>query len=212
MRFVELTSPWNEFTRIVCDVDSDEVSDWLASDEWEIFESMRGPKRQLEWASSRIAAKRLAIDLGLCANSGECRIPTVSERPRLLLPGNRAIAVSLSHSAGAGAAAMHDDPIGLDLQEIREIHRGVTKYFLHDDELETTRHLELDHALIHFWAAKEAIWKMEPGEGWYRSSRVAVRSVERSAAVLVWERSGTHGTVTTTTVEDRFVLAVARKD
>ena len=211
MRIVPVPDPWRQSVRVVADAGNNDIDPYLAADEREVFESFRFESRRIEWGASRVAAKLLALDLQLCRSALECRIPTHSERPRLELPrSHQELFVSISHSKGAGAAALDKTPIGIDLQEIQEIHPRTRKYFLNDDEWRLADDLDIEAPLIHLWAAKEAVWKVEPGEGWYRSGRVAITGATGSGLTLDWERHGNRGGVETHRIDDRFVLALAR--
>ena len=114
------------------------------------------PKRRDEWLLSRAAAKQLAVQLGL---AGDRRAVTVA-RPFLLIGGQRTEwQVSLSHSGPYAAAAIAQEPVGVDIQVIREIADRTTHLFLKPEEEEVLRRCTLPHRLLHFWCAKEAAFK-----------------------------------------------------
>lgn len=108
-------------------------------------------KRREEWLLARAAAKQLAVDLGI--TDDPCSL--VIERPKIAGDWY----VSLSHSAHYGGAAIAKEPVGLDVQVIREIAEWSTHLFLTQRETEQMRTCSLDHRVLHFWCAKEAAFK-----------------------------------------------------
>lgn len=118
-------------------------------------------KRRDEWLLARFAAKRLALQLGI---SDDPRAVSVA-RPMLLVHGEPVSwFVSLSHSAPYGAAALAREPIGIDVQVVREMHDAATRLFLSNEESAAAKRCALPHALLHFWCAKEAAWKRRSDE------------------------------------------------
>ena len=107
-----------------------------------LFESIpefKTPKRKLEWMLSRIAEKEL--------------------RRR----GARGEYVSFSHSGKYGAAAVDVRPVGIDVEVLREISESAARHFLNDDEIEVMQRCTIANRLLHFWSAKEAVWKQRGG-------------------------------------------------
>jgi len=210
MNRLSIPESWRNRVLAVADLSGGEIHDYLDEAERRIFDSFRFDTRRIEWGASRVAAKLLAVELGLCTSPIECAIPTHSERPKAFLSGGPSnLVVSISHSGGAGAAAFDRGPVGIDLQEIQHVHPRTTKYFLNDEEHEIVDDPNLDSPLIHLWSAKEAVWKVEQGEGWYRSGRVSLVERSESGLVLDWARHGSRGRVETRRIDDRFVLAMA---
>ena len=118
-------------------------------------------KRREEWLLSRFAAKRLALQLGIITDPRLCSI----ERPFLSVEGQATPwFVSLSHSAPYAAAALGSEPIGIDVQVVREMPEAASHLFLSEEEAETMRRCTIAHRLLHFWCAKEAEWKRRSGE------------------------------------------------
>lgn len=133
---------------------------WLSEAEHAAAEAFHAPKRRAEWKLSRVAAKQLAVELGLCASPADC----VIDRPRILVQGREVGAhVSLSHSHGYAAAAIDTQPVGVDAERIREIKDNAAHLFLSDEEAAAARSCRVGYALLHFWAAKEAAWKQREG-------------------------------------------------
>ena len=142
------------------------IGDAVFSDGWfspaEIEESRQFTlqKRRTEWKHGRLAVKQLAIDLGLCMSARDC----VFNRPRLLVRGEDMHRfVSISHSGGYAAAAIDQEPVGIDVEELRDLREAAAHLFLTDDETSDMRNVAIDGRMLHFWAAKEAVWKQGHG-------------------------------------------------
>lgn len=143
------------------------IGDAVFSDGWfsdsEIAESrqFRLQKRRTEWKHGRLAVKQLAIDLGLCMSARDC----VFDRPRLLVRGEDVQRfVSIAHSGGYAAAAIDANPVGIDVEVLRDLRETAAHLFLTDQETADMRNIGIDDRLLHFWAAKEAVWKQGHGE------------------------------------------------
>ena len=118
-------------------------------------------KRRDEWLLSRAAAKTLAVQLGLASDPRDVTV----DRPFLVIGGERtAYYVSLSHSTPYAAAAIASDPIGIDVQVIRDIADWSTHLFLTREEDAAMRCCSLPHRVLHFWCAKEAAFKRRSDE------------------------------------------------
>jgi phosphopantetheinyl transferase (holo-ACP synthase) len=116
------------------------VSDVANPESW--FDSIpdfKTPKRRLEWMLSRIAEKELRRR----GASGDC--------------------VSFSHSGKYGAAAIDVTPIGIDVEVLRKISESAARHFLNDDEIEVMQKCTIPNRMLHFWSAKEAVWKQLGG-------------------------------------------------
>lgn len=127
---------------------------WFTENELSTVGSFDREKRRNEWILSRIAAKQLAIDRGLCSDPRSCAIE------------NRRIGswyVSLSHSGPYAGAAIDEKPIGLDVQVVRELNERAAHLFLSESEMESMHSCRLPYRLLHFFCAKEAGWKREEG-------------------------------------------------
>ncbi|HVR42935.1 MAG TPA: 4'-phosphopantetheinyl transferase superfamily protein [Thermoanaerobaculia bacterium] len=170
-------------------------------------------KRRAEWAASRLAIKLLAVENGLCADPLDCSVDSAYRRPSLSIGGRRhEREVSITHSSGAGAAALSAGRIGIDLQKVRPLAERATKFFLNDDEVEAWRSVPLADSLIHFWCAKEAGYKLHAAPGWYRGVRVGLREVRREGVILDYRDSRSEGTIRTARLRDGFILALARME
>lgn len=129
---------------------------WFDDEELETASAFRLPKRREEWMHARIAAKHLAISRGIADDAREIRV----ERPVLRVAGSPTPwHVSISHSGPYAAAALDLDPVGIDVEVVREISERAAHFFLTESEEAAAREVSLAHRLLHFWSAKEAAWK-----------------------------------------------------
>ena len=116
------------------------VSDVADPETWfDAIPDFAKPKRRFEWMVSRIAEKELR------------KRGAIGEH------------VSFSHSGKYGAAAIDVQPIGIDVEVVREISENAAHLFLNDDEVETMQRNSIPNRMLHWWAAKEAAWKQRGG-------------------------------------------------
>jgi phosphopantetheinyl transferase len=129
--------------------------------ELDVAHAFKLQKRREEWLLSRFAAKRLALELGIASDPRTCTV----ERPVLYVDGQpTSWFVSLSHSAPYAGAALSHEPVGIDVQVVREIAEWSSHLFMSDAEAEVMRSCGLQHRALHFWCAKEAAWKRRSDE------------------------------------------------
>ncbi len=134
---------------------------WFSESELAASQQFKLQKRRTEWKHGRLAVKQLAIELGLCQSARDC----VFDRPRLLVRGADAERfVSISHSGGYAAAAIDVEPVGIDVEELRDLREDASHLFLTDEETAIMRDCAIEDRMLHFWAAKEAVWKQHHGE------------------------------------------------
>jgi phosphopantetheinyl transferase len=193
MKTVE--TPWDG--RVLVIRDGDLQAGAFTEAEFAVANTFKLESRRREWLLSRLAAKQLAVQLGLAS---DLRAITV-ERPFLVVDGQVTDwRVSLSHSAPYAGAALARAPIGLDVQVVRELDERSAHLFLSPEETDQLNRCTLPHRILHFWCAKEAAWKQRSEEF------VTLRQVPLT---LVAERE--HGllfdTVETLAIDD-FVAAV----
>jgi len=147
-----LPDDWGSRAIVVRDVERS--VEWFTPEELQEIETFRLEKRRNEWKLSRVAAKHLAIELGIAAHPRACRI------------NERRIGesfVSLSHSGPYAAAAIDRKPVGVDVEVLRAIDEGASHLFLTAQEEEDMRSCTIRNRLLHFWSAKEAEWKRHGG-------------------------------------------------
>jgi phosphopantetheinyl transferase len=152
MNRVTLPEAWRDRAIVIADALISD--DWFMGEELMIADSFRLAKRRTEWRMSRIAAKQLAIERGLCSSPRDC----IVDRPWIHAAGERRY-VSISHSGGYAAAALDVVPIGIDVEAIRNLKEASAHLFLSDRETAEMRDASISHRMLHFWAAKEAAWK-----------------------------------------------------
>ncbi|MFL6248299.1 MAG: 4'-phosphopantetheinyl transferase family protein [Thermoanaerobaculia bacterium] len=139
---------------------ADEGSSFTAA-ELALANTFKLATRRDEWLLSRLAAKQLAMQLGL---AGDPRAITI-DRPFLIIDGQRTDwRVSLSHSAPYAGAAIARTPIGLDVQVVRDLNERAAHLFLSPEETDQVNGCTLSHRIVHFWCAKEAAWKQRSEE------------------------------------------------
>lgn len=174
MRVVALPEAWSAL--VIAEVE--EPRRWFTAEELAIIDAFPREKRRAEWMLSRIAEKEL--------------------RRR----GARGAHVSYSHRGAYGAAAVGDAPVGIDVEVVRDIRPDSARFFLTDAEAADAQRCTLDHALLHFWCAKEAAWKQRGG---------ALPTLKRVPLRLLHE--GEHGlvfdAVETVAVDDVVVALVS---
>jgi hypothetical protein len=137
MKIVSLAESWRGRALVISAVDRAES--WFSEEELAVARSFRLPKRQTEWMLSRIAEKELRRQ----GAAGDC--------------------VSFSHSGPYGGAAVGSQPVGLDVEALRDFREAAAHLFLTDDEIEVMERCTIPDRLLHFWCAKEALWKQRGG-------------------------------------------------
>lgn len=185
MRFLETPAAWSEIVRIVAEADEREVAELLDAEELGEIASLRAAQRQGERAASRVAAKSIAIERGFVDRPSRIRFTKSDARPVVFVDGaERSLFVSFSHTAGIGAAALHDAPVGIDLEHERVIDPRATKFYLRADELELASSSSVANALLHWWCAKEAAFKMAADSPTLLHVPLALESEHASGLVL----------------------------
>ena len=157
---IRVTLPESWRSRAIVIGDAVFSDDWFTAEELEQVAAFHLEKRRTEWKHSRIAAKQLAIELKLCDEPHAA----VIRRPRLVIrhrDANRF--VSFSHSGGYAAAAIDTAPVGVDVEKQRLLREDAAHLFLTDDETAQMRGCSIANRMLHFWSAKEAVWKQLEG-------------------------------------------------
>jgi len=117
----------------------DHAESFFTDDELATVHGFPLEKRRRQWMLSRIAEKEL--------------------RRRGAVGSH----VSFSHSGDYGAAAVGDEPIGVDIEALRDLAEHAAHLFLTDDEIGVMERCSIPNRLLHFWCAKEALWKQRGG-------------------------------------------------
>jgi len=152
---MRIVTPWDD--RVLLLRDEDLRADWFQEDELAIADAFRLASRREEWMLSRMAAKQLAVQLGVARDAQAIRV----ERPVLAGTDWR---VSLSHSAPYAAAAIAREPIGIDVQLVRTLDERAAHLFLSAEETEAMERCSIAHRILHWWCAKEAAFKQRSNE------------------------------------------------
>ena len=137
MNVLELPEAWRRRAMVVRDVELSR--DRFTEEELAIVDAFRLQKRREEWMRARIAAKELA------------KIARGDHR-------------SFTHSGPYGGAAIDQVPVGIDVEVVRAVADSAAHLFLSEEEHDAARRCTIEHALLHFWCAKEAAWKAEGGK------------------------------------------------
>jgi phosphopantetheinyl transferase (holo-ACP synthase) len=117
----------------------DDGESFFSKDELLAVRAFRLEKRRRQWMLSRIAEKELRKGGAV---------------------GNH---VSFSHSGDYGAAAVGPGPIGIDIEVLRDLREHAAHLFLTDEETGVMEQCRIPYRLLHFWCAKEALWKQRGG-------------------------------------------------
>jgi phosphopantetheinyl transferase len=134
---------------------------YFTEDELATANAFRLEKRRDEWLLARYAAKKLAMELGIVEDPRACGVA----RPMLLVDGAPVSwFVSISHSAPYAAAAIGREPVGIDVQVVRDVPERGAHLFLSEAETAAMQSCTLADRLLHFWCAKEAAWKPRSDE------------------------------------------------
>ncbi|MDX1582189.1 MAG: hypothetical protein R3338_01190 [Thermoanaerobaculia bacterium] len=196
---------------IVTDDEMPNPQSWMTAEELAEAEKIRNDRRRAEWMLGRVAAKRLAIDRGFCAEPQECSVPSRGIRPTLVLHGRPSeLNLSLSHSGEIAAAIISERLVGIDVQKRRTIPARSTKFFLRDDESDLAIDPD-DVILLDLWSAKEAALKAS-GVSRYRQVLLRNRRVSPDRTSFRFEAGRIAGEVETVWLAgDQVILAIARE-
>jgi phosphopantetheinyl transferase len=195
MRRAALPESWQSRALVLRDVHRPDR--WFRADEMAVADAFKLPKRRNEWLLSRVAAKKLAMELGYAHDPLAITIDLTRMRA-----GGRELRVSLSHSGGYGAAAIDVQPVGIDIETPRVVRPQTAHFFLTDLEIAQMHRCRIDNALLHFWSAKEAAWKRLGGD---------VTTLKKVPLRLIREREdGVDFENVETFVSDAFVAALTR--
>lgn len=144
MKVVALPESWSRRALVITDVDAPES--WFTPGQ---IPDHRLEKRRIEWMRSRIAAIELSRLRGADVTNGDL----LTREP----------ARSFSHSGLFGGAAIDDEPVGIDIEVPRMINPRAAHLFLTEEEISVVQQCVKPAALLHFWCAKEAVWKKHGG-------------------------------------------------
>lgn len=176
-----IDTPWSD--RVLVLQNADEGVGALTENEFATASTFKLPTRRDEWILSRLAAKQLAMQLGLTDDP----LAITIDRPFLIINGARTDwRVSLSHSKPYAGAAIARTPIGLDVQFVRELDERSAHLFLSPEETDAMQRCTIPRRILHFWCAKEAAWKQR-SEEFVTLRQVPLRLVEELASGLSFD-------------------------
>lgn len=115
-------------------------------------------KRRMEWLTTRWLLKKI---LGKQATinyhtTGRPYIHGIENAPQ----------ISISHTNGYVAIALHASPIGIDIQCMQSKLEKIYQRFMNSDEIEhASQYFAMEKAALIWWSAKEAAYKLidQPG-------------------------------------------------
>lgn len=210
MREIEIPHEWSNFVAVVTDVTDEDRQRWLSPEELIRSGEFRLERRRAEWSAARIAARLLAQRKGLVAAPGELRIDSRDRCPYASCDGGE-WSLSLTHSGRAGAAAIDERGIGVDLERPRRVEPGGVRFFLNEEEF-SLMHLPLDDVAVHLWSAKEAAFKAAPAASLLRQVRFESIEARGSGLAGRWSDGQLFGRIETVRLGEGFVLSLAREE
>ncbi|MFC2101603.1 4'-phosphopantetheinyl transferase family protein [Bacteroidota bacterium] len=124
----------------------------LTSEDEKIYASIRNQNRKLQWLGCRMALSHLMQTPKIGIRYDEFGKPSMDS----ILPN-----ISFTHT-GLFAAAICSSScgVGIDLEQVREKISRVAERFLTTDELTMASGEDRKEVLTLFWAAKEALYKI----------------------------------------------------
>ena len=105
----------------------------------------------------RLLKQALREEYGITENP----IFEYNEHGKPAIKGHPEIHFNLSHCKEAAVCVVNDQPVGADVESIREYKEGLVHYSMNDEEvrqIETSEHP--DRAFIRLWTMKEATLKL----------------------------------------------------
>jgi 4'-phosphopantetheinyl transferase len=151
-------------TRGLAEVPEDDA--WLSEREREVLSTLRIDKRRGDWRLGRWTAKSAVASWQGVPLAAVEVIAAKDGAPEALIDGSEApVALSLSHRAGRGLAAVGDVPaaLGCDLEAIEPRSPAFVREWLRPAEQEMVGGLDgerRDLAANLVWSAKEAVTKV----------------------------------------------------
>lgn len=211
MKEIDLPEHLRESAAVVTDVTPDDLEHYLDAQELARAAQFRLERRRLEWAAARIAARVVAMRRGVITDASALSIGTRDACPFGRTMDGREWSLSLSHSGLAGAAAIGDGRVGVDIERPRRVNVGAVRFFLSDHEIARFESCELHDAVIHFWSAKEAAFKAAPAAALLRQVRFDEIEVGSGGLSARWSDGKHQGTVETALTSDGLVVALAKE-
>jgi phosphopantetheinyl transferase len=139
---------------------------WLTPSERDVYAAWASEERKSEWLAGRLAAKKLLREeLGLPPLDWQVGRDGVA--PAIIGRDLPSLTLSLSHSAGMGAATLSDThaegSAGIDVQRVRPVHPGLcARVFTPEERQQIAAQFGSEDSpdgMLLLWALKEAAIK-----------------------------------------------------
>jgi len=164
----------------------DEIADLLGKQRYDYCRRMKSEKAGLASAFSF-----LLLRYGLKKYCGITDIPelTFGEHGKPFLKEYPGLYFSMSHAKSRAVCAIADNPVGVDIQDIRPLSASAARKFLTDTELRQIS-TEDSAALCKAWSIKESYSKMT-GKGFSEGfTNIDTEMLIRSGKASVTEKDG----------------------
>lgn len=185
------------------------------------FELERNPRRQRQWLLGRVAAKDAILDFlqredpSMRLHPAEIRLRyDGSGRPVPEGPENRtkSLQISISHAEDRAVAVAHREPVGIDLELIRERNAGFLESFTNAEERSMLSRFDPNEkpALItRLWCAKEAAAKMRGTKMGSNPHAFQAARIQKDGKIILDHHQDNLKFSVNTHQDDEFILAVA---
>lgn len=164
----------------------DEIADLLGKQRYDYCRRMKSEKAGLASAFAF-----LLLRYGLKKYCGIADIPelTFGEHGKPFLKEYSGLYFSMSHAKSRAVCAIADNPVGVDIQDIRPLSASAARKFLTDAELRQIS-TEDSAALCKAWSIKESYSKMT-GKGFSEGfTNIDTEMLIRSGKASVTEKDG----------------------
>ena len=123
----------------------------LDDDEKAYYEQLKAGKRNLHWLGTRVLLRKmLKTDEYI-----DCKVDTHGKPYLVNLPYH----ISLSHSFDYAAVMIGKDPVGIDIEQVKDKVERIAHKFMRKEELEFIGIQYKIPELYVCWCAKEAVYK-----------------------------------------------------
>jgi len=123
----------------------------LDDDEKAYYEQLKTGKRNLHWLGTRVLLRKmLKTDEYI-----DCKVDAHGKPYLVNLPYH----ISLSHSFDYAAVMIGKEPVGIDIEQVKEKVERIAHKFMRKEELEFVREKNKISELYVCWCAKEAVYK-----------------------------------------------------
>ena len=142
-----------EFAIWKIEEEPEELYKQLQLDEGEkaYYEQLKAGKRNLHWLGTRVLLRKmLKTDEYI-----DCKVDAHGKPYLVSLPYH----ISLSHSFDYAAVMIGKDPVGIDIEQVKEKVERIAHKFMRKEELEFISDQHKIDQLYVCWCAKEAVYK-----------------------------------------------------